>query len=162
MQLVQAVTIFVSVRHWHDNFKLQPLKQDSNKQWHDKVHANPALRTLALYRNLVLTDSSGTVFLVPEESPCIFSKYNLAGRPLMQPTFCRIYRFSFLVCNHVTWQGGHVGGQNNRIFSRRIYMKIVFSPQKRLFPEERNAFVFDHQHSRRDVTCKPAIESQPC
>ena len=35
----------------------------------------------------------------------------------------------------------------NRIFARRIYLKI----------EERNAFVLDHQHGRRDVTCKPAI-----
>ena len=25
------------------------------------------------------------------------------------------------------------------------------------FPLERNAFVFDPQHGRRDVTCKPAI-----
>ena len=25
------------------------------------------------------------------------------------------------------------------------------------FPEERNAFVLDLQHGRRDVTCKPAI-----
>ena len=25
------------------------------------------------------------------------------------------------------------------------------------FPAERNAFVFDPQHGRRDVTCKPAI-----
>ena len=25
------------------------------------------------------------------------------------------------------------------------------------FPEERNAFVLDHQHGRRDVTFKPAI-----
>ena len=25
------------------------------------------------------------------------------------------------------------------------------------FPVERNAFVLDHQHGRRDVTCKPAI-----
>ena len=25
------------------------------------------------------------------------------------------------------------------------------------FPEERNAFVLDHLHGRRDVTCKPAI-----
>ena len=50
------------------------------------------------------------------------------------------------------WQGGYVGGQWNRIFSRRIYMKTEFSS-----PEERNAFVLDHQHGRRDVTCKPAI-----
>ena len=27
------------------------------------------------------------------------------------------------------------------------------------FPAERNAFVLDHQHGRRDVTCKPAIRS---
>ena len=27
------------------------------------------------------------------------------------------------------------------------------------FPAERNAFVLDHQHGRRDVTCKPAIEA---
>ena len=25
------------------------------------------------------------------------------------------------------------------------------------FPAERNAFVLDHQHGRRDVNCKPAI-----
>ena len=29
------------------------------------------------------------------------------------------------------WQGGHVGGQNKRIFPRRIYMKIEFSSQRR-------------------------------
>ena len=51
-----------------------------------------------------------------------------------------------------TWQGGHVGGQNKRIFPRRIYMKIEFSSQRR-----ENVFVLDHQHGRRDVTCKPAI-----
>ena len=39
----------------------------------------------------------------------------------------------------------------NRIFSRTIYMKIEFSSQ------ERNAFVLDHQHGGREVTCKPAI-----
>ena len=27
------------------------------------------------------------------------------------------------------------------------------------FPAERNAFVLDHQHGRRDVTCKPAIQT---
>ena len=30
-----------------------------------------------------------------------------------------------------TWQGSHVGGQNKRIFPRRIYMKIEFSSQRR-------------------------------
>ena len=28
------------------------------------------------------------------------------------------------------------------------------------FPAERNAFVLDHQHGRRDVTCKPAITAE--
>ena len=41
-----------------------------------------------------------------------------------------------------TWQGSHVGDQYNRIFSRRIYMKIELS---------------SHQHSRRDIRCRPAI-----
>ena len=31
-------------------------------------------------------------------------------------------------------------------------MKIEFSSQKR------NAFVLDHQHGRREVTCKPAVK----
>ena len=35
----------------------------------------------------------------------------------------------------------------NRIFARRMYLKI----------EERNAFVLDHQHSRCDVMCKKPI-----
>ena len=48
----------------------------------------------------------------------------------------------------------HVGGQYSSIFSRIIYMKIEFSSQK-----ERNAFVLDHHHGRRDVTCKPAIRT---
>ena len=48
-----------------------------------------------------------------------------------------------------TWQGGHVGGQYNIIFSRRFTWN----------PEEGNAFVLDHQHGRRDVTCKQAILS---
>ena len=30
-----------------------------------------------------------------------------------------------------TWQGDHIGGQYNRIFSRRIYMKIEFRSQRR-------------------------------
>ena len=30
-----------------------------------------------------------------------------------------------------TRQGGHIGGRHNRIFSRRIYMKIEFSSQRR-------------------------------
>ena len=30
------------------------------------------------------------------------------------------------------------------------------------FPAERNAFVLDHQHGRRDVTCKPVILVRAC
>ena len=30
-----------------------------------------------------------------------------------------------------TWQGGHIASQNNRIFPRRIYMKIELSSQRR-------------------------------
>ena len=55
-----------------------------------------------------------------------------------------------------TWQGGHVGGQYNRIFfSRSIYIKIEFSSEKL------NAFVLDHQQCRCDVTCKPAMFFSP-
>ena len=33
-------------------------------------------------------------------------------------------------------------------------------PENRVkFPEERNDFVLDHQHGRRDVTCKPPMGS---
>ena len=49
-------------------------------------------------------------------------------------------------------QGGHVGGQYNRTFSRQILPEIGVK-----FPEERNAFVLGHQHGRRDITCNPAI-----
>ena len=37
-------------------------------------------------------------------------------------------------------------------FSKNLHKNGVY------FPEERNAFVLDHQHGRRDVTCIPAIE----
>ena len=52
-------------------------------------------------------------------------------------------RYSWLA---TTW---HVGGQYNIIFSRRFTWN----------PEEGNAFVLDHQHGRRHVTCKQAILS---
>ena len=56
----------------------------------------------------------------------------------------------FLVCNHVTrrpcW-----GSKEKNISSKNLHENRVS------FPEERNAFVLDHQHGRRDVTCKPAI-----
>ena len=50
-----------------------------------------------------------------------------------------------------TWQGGHVGGKYNSIFSQRIYMKVEFSSQRR----EMLFFLTltHHQHGRRDVTC---------
>ena len=58
----------------------------------------------------------------------------------------------FLVCNHVTrrpcW-----GSIQQKFCSKNLHENGV------QFPEERNAFVLDHQHGRRDVTCKPAILS---
>ena len=37
------------------------------------------------------------------------------------------------------------------IFGQNLHQNRVH------FPAERNTFVSDHQHGRRDVTCKPAI-----
>ena len=68
-----------------------------------------------------------------------------------------------ILCLQPRRQDGHVGGQNRRIFSRRIYLKIEFSFQKRQVKkkkkEGRNALVLIPQHhdGRRDVTCKSAI-----
>ena len=55
----------------------------------------------------------------------------------------------FLVCNHVTRRP--CWGSKQKNISKNLLENRV------QFPEERNAFVLDHQHSRRDVTCKPAI-----
>ena len=62
----------------------------------------------------------------------------------------------FLACNHVTkrlcWWC--VGGQYNRIVSRRSYLKIGSGSQKR----EMLLFLTltHHHHGCRDVMCKPA------
>ena len=57
---------------------------------------------------------------------------------------------TFLVCNHVTrrpcWRSKHYN-----FFWKNLHKNRV------KFPEERNAFVLDHQFGRRDITCKPAI-----
>ena len=69
----------------------------------------------------------------------------------------RYNQILFLACNQVIrrlcWWC--VGGQHNRIFYRRIYMKIGFSSQ-------RNEVLLlwtltHHQRGCRDVTCKQAI-----
>ena len=39
--------------------------------------------------------------------------------------------FNWILGFATSWQGGHVGGQYNRIFSRRIYLKTEFSSQRR-------------------------------
>ena len=44
-------------------------------------------------------------------------------------------------------------GQYNRIFFSKNYHENGVK-----FPKENDAFVVDHQHGRRDDTCKPAIE----
>ena len=56
----------------------------------------------------------------------------------------------FLVCNHVT-RRPYWGSKQKNISSKNLHENRVS------FPEERNTFVLDHQHGRRDVTCKPAI-----
>ena len=38
-----------------------------------------------------------------------------------------------------------------KIFLQNLHQNRVH------FPAERNSFVLDHQHGRRDVTCKPAM-----
>ena len=66
----------------------------------------------------------------------------------------------FLACNHVPrgpcWWC--VGGQYNRMFSRRIYMKIEFSSQRR----EMLLFLIltHHQHGCRDIMCNLALYEQ--
>ena len=129
-----------------------------NKRWL-KVHV-PIRRSLhnvtALNNDLVLQARGFcTDYLLPVSS-CplrwiffIFALY-WSGVPL--------YIYIFLACNHVTrrpcWWC--VGGQYNIIFSRRIYMKIGFSFQRK----EMLLFLTltHHQHGRPDVTCKPAID----
>ena len=54
-----------------------------------------------------------------------------------------------MVCNHLTRR--QCWGSMQWNYSRRSYIKI----------QERNTFALDHQHGRRDVTCKPAID-EPC
>ena len=56
-----------------------------------------------------------------------------------------------------TWQGGHVGGQNKRIFPRRIYMKIEFSSQRRkmlLFLTTNMAAVTSRANTGLKLPCK--------
>ena len=57
------------------------------------------------------------------------------------------FTHEFLVCNHLTrrpcW-----GLKQKNVSSQNLHENRV------QFPEERNAFVLDHQHGRRDVTCK--------
>ena len=57
--------------------------------------------------------------------------FSLPQRAVFFLLICRTIVFSFNSWFATTWQGGHVGGQNKRIFPRRIYMKIEFSSQRR-------------------------------
>ena len=41
--------------------------------------------------------------------------------------------------------------------TKEIFLLNLHQNRVQRFPAERNAFVLDHQHGRRDVTCKPAI-----
>ena len=67
-----------------------------------------------------------------------------------------------------TWQGGHVGGQNKRIFPRRIYMKIELSSQRRkmlLFLTTNMAAVTSRANTGLKLPCKanlvPRVLSVP-
>ena len=51
-----------------------------------------------------------------------------SGKPEI---FCNAYLFYLCSWFATTRQGGHVGGQYNIIFSRRIYIEIEFSSQRR-------------------------------
>ena len=95
--------------------------------------------------------------------PCWCSKpilWELNSLPYVHAFFCsnkltyrcwsREWNVLFLVCDHVTrWPCG--GSIQYNFFSNNLHENRVS------FPEESNAFVLDHQHGRRDVTCKPAI-----
>ena len=60
----------------------------------------------------------------------------------------------FLVCNHGTrrpcW--GSLGEKTIEFF-----LKELHDSNRVYFPKDWNAFVLDHGHGCRDVTCKPAI-----
>ena len=56
----------------------------------------------------------------------------------------------FLVCNHVT-RRPRWGSKQYNFFSKNLRENRV------KLPEERNAFVLDLQHGRRDVTCTQAM-----
>ena len=56
----------------------------------------------------------------------------------------------FFVCNHVIGRSCWGSIQQN-FFWKNLHENRV------LFPEESNALVLDHQHGRRDVTCKAGI-----
>ena len=60
------------------------------------------------------------------ESVLLPARANSVAAPVAPPPPLR--RISWFA---TTWQGGHVGGQNKRIFPRRIYMKIELSSQRR-------------------------------
>ena len=75
------------------------------------------------------------VMYSPKNGSCKFrSLYYHDQKRLDYVALEKVLPERFLVPNSwfaTTWQGGHVGGQNKRIFPRRIYMKIEFSSQRR-------------------------------
>ena len=80
-----------------------------------------------------------------------------AKRMNFRPT--RFQKSLFLACNHVTrrpcWWC--VGGQYNRIFSHRIYMKVGFSPQRR----ETLLFLTQHTTNMAAVMSRANQKLQP-
>ena len=81
------------------------------------------------------------------------------GRGLAAHSVCLRAHSKTVNCAGYSWlattcQSGHVRSQYDRIFSRRIYMKVEFGSQTR-----ETLFFLDHSwwHACRDATCKPAI-----
>ena len=62
----------------------------------------------------------------------IFNSTILMQRTLRYAmSFCHFATFKLVFLVATMWQGSHVEGQYNRIFSRRIYIKIQLSSQRR-------------------------------
>ena len=64
---------------------------------------------------------------------------------------CGIFQYKYILGLQPRDKAAMLVVKTKEIFLLNLHQNRVH------FPEERNAFVLDHQHGRRDVTCKPAI-----
>ena len=95
---------------------------DTSQPWKWHFHVCLTLQAIVFFYN-------------PKNGSCKFrSLYYHDQKRLDYVALEKVLPERFLVPNSwfaTTWQGGHVGGQNKRIFPRKIYMKIEFSSQRR-------------------------------